>query len=268
MGDGPPRRAPRPPGDPGGDRPPRPIPWTPFGPGDHATPDLDLLQQRVAKVRLGLEGVQRELATMRDGHEPDADHPLAEVTRADGLWPYLLIRWKPGDVGKRPVTLADATEEAKWTLTGSPDVILTDAGPTDEPRIIERADIVELRRSGLGNLNAGADYDVWVHVWNLGRSHATGVRVRARLGKAQFNYPNAPDPPERFLGGTTLDLGDRLSDTAHRAVKVATFTSDNLGDDYWTMITVTAECLNDVANGDLTPGADRHTAHFQLEVSN
>lgn len=267
MGDKPPQRAPRPPGDPGGDRPPRPIPWTPFGPGDHAAPDPDLLLKRVAKVRLGLEGVQRELATMRDGRPPDNDHPLAEVTRADGLWPYLLIRWKPGDVGKRPLTIADLTEEAKWTGTNSPDVIVIDAGAIDLPRIVGRAGIQALG-TGRPSLIVGSTYDVWAHVWNLGRSHATGVRVRARLGPSPFNWPpGAPIQPERFLGGTTLDLGDRLSDTSHLAVKVATFTTDDLGDDYSSLLTVTAECLSDVANEDKSPNGDRHSGHYVLVVS-
>ena len=68
-------------------------------------------------------------------------------------------------------------------------------------------------------LRVGVPYDVWVHVWNLGQFQATGVRVSARL-----QAPGMPDP--QYLGGTTIDLGDRASDRAHAMVKAATFTAD------------------------------------------
>ena len=36
----------------------------------------------------------------------------------------------------------------------------------------------------------------------------------------------------------------------------------------WMMVTATAECLSDPATGDLRLGADRHSAHCVIEVTN
>ncbi len=67
-------------------------------------------------------------------------------------------------------------------------------------------------------------------------------------------------PSGTYVGGTLIDLGDRLSPTAHRVVKAATFTGGVDGDPQ-PMLVATAECLSDVASGDLGAGMDRHTAH-------
>lgn len=74
--------------------------------------------------------------------------------------------------------------------------------------------------------------------------------------------------PPVFLGGTTFDLGDRLSGRAHRMIKVASFTAPAgpLSDDYNATLIATADTLSDPSSGDLSLGADRHTAHLAVIV--
>lgn len=251
---GPPQ--PPPPGKPGGqDLPPPPV--SPFGPGDDSVLDTAKIQQQATATRTALRGVQDNLLRRRYGNsEP------REFTRMDGPWPFLLIRTYPGDVGSRPVQAADVPPTYSG-MKKSPDIIVTQAGPA-EPRIIDdRAGLSALKERELtADLGPGRAYDVWVHVWNLGRNQVSGVRVRVRLDHIVFKNVRAGG----FLGGTTLDLGDRLSEQAHRAVKVATFQPPFLGISiaYTMLLIATANCVSDPASGDLSPGADRHSAHHAL----
>ncbi|HZX55526.1 MAG TPA: hypothetical protein VFE86_12645, partial [Ilumatobacteraceae bacterium] len=103
-------------------------------------------------------------------------------------------------------------------------------------------------------------------VWNLGQGQASGVRVRVR--QFQPMPPDVPGPQETFLGGTAVNLGDRLSDRSHRVVKVATFTAPEV----WNIeqplhLVATADCISDPASGDLSPGADRHSARRDIYVT-
>ena len=253
-----------------GPRPPRPpfppIEWTPFGPGDNAAPDVATIEARAAKTRAALEKAQVELTGMRYGPGPDGTPPVVrEVTRADGLWPFLVIRTYPGDMGKRPFQPAD-TVTPYTTPVNSPDVIVTNQGPAGEPVVVERSGMAALKgRELFHDILVGMYCDVWVHVWNLGRFQATGVRVRARLGPSPYHYP--PQDPW-FLGGTTIDLSDREGDRAHLIVKVGSFQAYGPTIKQWMMVTATAECLSDPATGDLAPGADRHSAHCVINVTN
>ena len=262
-----PPRAPRPPGPPHppGGPPPPPVPSTPFGPGDNAVPDVSAITDAAAKIRLGLQATQLTLTGMRYGPGPDnTPPPVRDVTRADGLWPYLLIRAFPGDIGQRPLQ-PDDIPPGYESLALSPDILITPAGAPGPPVVIDRDGIAAVAEQGLAQLALNTAYDVWVHVWNLGRFQATGVRVRVRgrYGPLFLQGPGDPQPTVRFLGGIKLDLGDRLSGTAHRLAKAATFTT---GDEGYELIIATAECLTDVANGDLELGADRHSAHRFLKT--
>jgi hypothetical protein len=217
------------------------------------------IQQQATATRTALHGVRDNLLRLRYGNsEP------REFTRMDGPWPFLLIRTYPGDVGSRPVQAADVPA-AYSGMRKSPDIIVTQAGPADEPRIIDD-------RPGLNALKArelttslwpGSAYDVWVHVWNLGQNQVSGVRVRVRLDHINFKNVHAGG----FLGGTTLDLGDRLSEQAHRAVKVATFRPPFLGIEYTMLLIATADCVSDPASRDMSPGADRHSAHHEMRAA-
>ncbi len=70
-----------------------------------------------------------------------------------------------------------------------------------------------------------------------------------------------------FLGGANLDLGDRLSETAHLFVKAGTYAAGASGEDGFPMLLAIAECMTDVATGDRTPGMDRHVAHRRVSVN-
>ena len=238
--------------------------WDPFGPTDDATPDIRRILARAQKTRLSLHGAQVKLTGMRHGPGPDNTPPVVqEVSRTDGLWPYLLIRSYAGDTGTRPVDIDSLIDTDYWGSVYSPDIIMTPAGPPGEPSVVWREGIAELKSREQSIFSPEQVYDLWVHVWNLGRFQAAGVRIRARLlpVTGAFEALDWLNPPGRYLGGVQLDLGDRLSETAHLAAKVATFAADDPYL-YWEAVLIaTAETITDVATGDLSPGADRHTAH-------
>jgi hypothetical protein len=250
-------RRPVPPAEPGGQDPmplPRPRidplpppPAPPFGPDDDSVLDpakIAEIQQRAAATRTALRDVRDMLLRRRYGSSEPRN-----LTRMDGQWPFLLIRTYPGDVGHRPLPQDVQTRQ-------SPDIIVTAAGPATEPRIVDRSGIAALRAREVVKPLRGEALDVWVHVWNLGHSQATGIRVRVRL----FSVTHL-DFNGFFLGGSALDLGDRLSAEAHRAVKVVTFNApDYILATAFTVMAI-AECLSDPAVGPVTPGTDRHAAH-------
>jgi len=239
-----------------------PAPPTPFGPGDASVLDPDQVRLRSEKTREALRAARVELTRLRYGPGPDgADPAPREITRADGQWPFLLIRSYPGDVGRRPVPDADVPADFAGAKN-SPDIIVTPTGPAGEPGIVDRPGLEALKARELTTLAPGTAYDIWVHVWNLGQNQVTGIRVRVRLDRIVFKAIHAGG----YLGGAALDLGDRLSGQAHRAVKAATFIPPFLGIRYRMLLIATADCLSDPASGDLSPGADRHTAHHQLEA--
>lgn len=249
------------------ERPDNPDQPPPFGPDDHSELDARQLEGQLASARTALQSVQHKLTQMR--YRPGPDKRVAEVreiTRVDGQWPFLLIRSYPGDVGKRPVTPSDVAPN--WWIGTSPDIIVTEPGPPDRPKIVDRGpDMDALKSREQAVLRIGWTYDVWVHVWNLGQGPASGVRVRVRRqGASDDNVPGAPSA--EFLGGAVLDLGDRLSERAHRLVKATTFTLPTVdaqfyGDfDYFRgFLVATVDTLSDPSSGNLTLGADRHTAY-------
>lgn len=235
----------------------RPIPWTPFGPGDTtATPDPTEVDARAAKTRAALQKAQLELTRMRHGPGPDNTPPkVVETTRADGLWPFLLIRYDAGDTGARPLDpgiIADMDGGDFW----SPD-ILTTRGYTGTSVIVDREGFPELKKwDSHGGVTWGLEYDIWAHVWNLGQGPATGVRVRAFLTEVDV-----------CLGTAHVDLGDRLSDTCHRVVKIASYVPGTSGEGTVAPLVVVAECLTDVASGDRSNGMDRHCARTFLRAN-
>jgi hypothetical protein len=258
SGPRPPGRFPQPP-DPGGVVGPDPVPTpssTPFGPGDTSAPDVRRILQSAAKTRERLRRAQLALTRMKDGPGPDGTDPETRpVTRADGQWPFLLIRSQQGDTGERPLgpgTIAAINLGAH----DSPDIMFTPAAPATQPPVVDRVGYPALKARLTFVLEFGMTYDVWVHVWNLGQTRATGVRVRVYL-----------DTPLMYLGGAYLDLGDRLSDSAHLIVKAATYTAGAAGEDSFPMIYAVAECITDPASGDRSPGMDRHSGHRRITVS-
>lgn len=254
---------------PGPVRPPRPpfgpAPWTPFGPGDNATPDVKSIVGQAARTRAALEKAQVELTRLRHGPGPDGTPPqVRDVSRADGLWPFLLIRTFPGDAGARPIDVDWTPFGANWKFqtVNSPDILLATAGPPNEPSVIGRTEFLAMAAADRfiadANMVAGVDFDLWVHVWNLGRGPATGVRVRTWA-----QQPTDPAPGQ-YLGGASLNLGDRTSENAHRLVKVGKWNQMVEFITLW----ATVECMTDVSGGSTDAGRlqDRHTAARGLWV--
>lgn len=264
----PPRRPTFGPGDPGdpniGPRPrpfrpfpPRPIPWTPFGPGDTAAPDPAKVVAESQGIRAALEKAKLELTGMRHGPGPDGTPPVVrDLTRAEGLWPWVLVRQFAGDTGTRPLPAGQITD-INQRNERSPDILVTVADPAGADEVGRGGmDALVARAAAVTELFTTHPYDLWVHVWNLGRARATGVRIRAYLG---LNG--------RYVGGRQVDLADRDHDGSHRVVKVATFVPTFPPDDAFPLIAVVAESLSDVASGDRSPGMDRHVAHRGIYIS-
>ena len=258
-----PAPGPRPGPGPGPFRPP--IPWTPFGPGDTAAPDTPGILARVAKTRTALEAAQVKLTRLRHGPGPDGTDPrVRPVSRADGLWPFLVIRSYLGDVGARPIDTPSAPEIGHGEF-GSPDIVVTTIDPTDK-QVLGRDGVAALHSQNRIRkvMNYDTTYTIWVHVWNLGLAPAHGVRVRA------WGFANAPDgsftnsPPKVFLGGTEIDLGDRTSEDAHLLVRTGTWlVPAALGPRWGGGIQVVAESMSDVMEP-ANPLVDRHAAFIAI----
>jgi hypothetical protein len=216
------------------------------------------------KLRAKMLAARVELLARLDARQPASSddrtprRPVHELpptpSRADGLWPFLLIRSTLGDDGARPMLVPDH----------SPDILFTEV-PTPQPGAPD--DRVRGRNEHPGDTEyplTDRPYDVWVHVWNLGRTAAYGVRVRA------WAHGQHDPVPGLFLGGWQLDLGDRASKDSHVLVKIGRWTPNNWGYTVrgpqipgsvgFSWIYATAECITDVANGSFVPGQDRHTA--------
>jgi hypothetical protein len=255
-------------------RPPFPRPplriRTPFSPGDQSTlDDAEKLKIRNEaqnlKAKLEAELAALEKLRQGEGRPPassgDVEPPKpVRVTRADSLLPFLLIRSFVGDIGARPVSP---------TLTGSsPDIIVArpNTGLTYPKNILGRDDMADFRSQNTiivtkfdTSMRANPSFDIWVHVWNLGRAPAHGVRVLGRvLGS---NPPAGPGVTETFVGGRELDLGDRTSSTSHLMVKVGTWCVASY--DSIVEIQATAECILDAA-ANRDGSKDRHSAQTVL----
>ena len=74
----------------------------PFLPTDTSVLNIKRIEQQVAKRRQALLHAQTELTKLRYGPGPDnTPPPIRDVTRADGQWPFLLVRSVVGDTGAR-----------------------------------------------------------------------------------------------------------------------------------------------------------------------
>ncbi len=213
-----------------------------FGPDDNST--LDNKQQIIDtahKLRDELRDQYSKLEKMRYGdvreHVP--------VSRADGLWPFLLIRSFRGDIGARPIPAPRGS---------SPDILLTSGNPQYQRTIVGRDDVADFlsQHAIVKWLTMPVEVAVWVHVWNLGRAPAHGVRLRAWCSLPGVNY----------VGGREFDLGDRTSSTSHLLVKVGSFVIP--GGLNFLRVEAAAECMSDVAGALRDPARDRHRAVCNL----
>jgi hypothetical protein len=212
----------------------------------------EALKAKIEQTRLELEKRRRP---PRPPHGPDlppdaTPHERYVVNRADTLMPFLLLRSFAGDIGARPFDTAIFP-------SASPDIIVTrhlPAGSPPEPDVRgrEAARDPAFTRRIVQIIKRPATYDVWLHVWNLGRAPAFGVRLRV------WGLTISGQPHQGFLAGRSLDLGARDSETSHLLVKMGPWTTPSgpvAG------LLATAECITDVLTGayphDFT---DRHNA--------
>jgi hypothetical protein len=249
----------------------RPPPWTPFGPGDTVPLDAGKVQAEAQKLHDKVVQVREKLDRVRRGLDPDGPEGPDDryrlpvhTKRSEQLLPFLVIRTYPGDFGARPI---DPTKSP--TAYRSPDILTVTPLPAgaSEPDVRGRDQFdAAFQARIVDHPQENNQYDIWVHVWNLGRAPAYGVRVRA--------WAEDETPPGDFIGGRRIDLGDRNSPDSHRAVKVGSLLLTRRYSGLW----ANAECLLDVSSGttfealtspsfvpgqrDEDPFKDRHTAYF------
>jgi hypothetical protein len=261
----------------------RPVPFTK---ADTSKLHADVVVEKAELLRAKLLAARDTLETMRRARltpdnrtrRPDATsadlrrgpipvEPDRPPNRADSLLPFLLIRSYQGDIGARP-------NEDATTAFSSPDIIMATpraAGLPPEPTVRGRDGWPDSEFTSriVQYPGAGVLCDVWVHVWNLGRAPAYGVRVRAWA-------QGADGPPGRYIGGQRIDLGDRGSDASHRLVKVGAFEVG--GNDFG--IWAAAESIADISKGtshdaltrpdqwgtgvEMNPYDDRHVAFVEI----
>lgn len=216
-----------------------------FGPDDQSTLDnqkAKAISDKAEELKDKLSSQYKDLKKIRYG----AAHENVTLSRADGLWPFLLIRSFPGDVGARPII----RRYPDILNPSSPDILLASGNPQFQLTVVGRDDMAEFlsQMPIIKVLTMPVRVAVWVHVWNLGRAPAYGVRVRAWYSLPEVN----------FIGGREVDLGDRTSSTSHLLVKVGSFVIPGALNSL--SVNATAECMSDVAGADRFPGNDRHTA--------
>lgn len=171
--------------------------------------------------------------------------------RHDSFWPYLVIRAMPGDKGARPLWPPVATWE-------SPDLLLM---PAEVPGPFDRSQLV-------AQPVAGRSYRVFVHVWNLGRHPAIGVRVRAWWVQPGFFNPavSAQFPPT-MIGGAWVNLGDRTQPDCHQIVEIGTPWTVVQDNDAHECLLAAADCFGDPWSGSLDANGDRHVGQRNLTIA-
>jgi len=171
--------------------------------------------------------------------------------RQDAFWPYLVIRAVPGDKGARPLWPPTATWE-------SPDLLLMPAevtGPFDRSQLVAQP-------------VAGRSYRVFVHVWNLGRHPAIGVRVRAWwVQPGFFNPATSAQLPPTMIGGAWVNLGDRTQPDCHQIVEIGTPWTVVQDNDAHECLLAAADCFGDAWSGSLDSNGDRHVGQRNLTIA-
>ena len=157
-----------------------------------ATPDSNDSRRRAAKTRAVFEVAQVELTGMRYGPGPDGTPTVVEMTRADGLWPFLVIRTYPGDDGARPIQRPRSGDRARRRRVQRrhPRDARRPAGSRRSSA--ERAS--GRSRRGVGNADAGAAARRLGPCLEPRQMPATAIRVRVRLQPTDFWPSNWPDP--------------------------------------------------------------------------
>ncbi|HEY0378147.1 MAG TPA: hypothetical protein VGC87_14610 [Pyrinomonadaceae bacterium] len=165
--------------------------------------------------------------------------------RQDGLWPYLLIRAVPGDHGVRPLSVPF------WE---SPDIIIV-------PGVVSAYDGVSATLSP----QVGVPHTIFVHVWNLGRLLAVGVKLRVYWVNPSLSLDDPAHPPN-LIGSMYFDLPDRQNPDCHKLLRLpATWTPvmENGGHE---CLLAKVTCFADGAEPGLDARADRHVGQRNLHL--
>jgi hypothetical protein len=184
------------------------------------------------------ERVRRVRAWLGDHKRP---------SRQDGLWPYLLIRAYPGDTGIR--------QPAVPVFWESPDIRVYPGDVSDPSGATATLSPI-----------VGELHTIFVHVWNLGRLPAVGVQVRVWWANPSFSFDASSPEPPHFIGGATVNLGDRSRADCHALVRVGTWTpvDENGGHE---CLLARASSIADAAPDDFSASTNRHVGQRNLMLA-
>jgi hypothetical protein len=177
-------------------------------------------------------------------------------SRQDSFLPYLLVRCKPGDHGIRNPRPSNC-----W---GSPDIIIVQ-GDTNDPT------------GGTDTITYNVPHSIFVHVWNLGRLDAIGVKLSVYwadpgyFGNPMTGEVSTQDDPvyRHYIGGMYLNLPDRNQPGCHRIFKIPQLWTPLIGDYTYlegpSVLLAKVECITDVAKpGIFDASSDRHVGHKKI----
>jgi hypothetical protein len=178
-------------------------------------------------------------------------------SRRDAALPYLLVRgYAPGDRGVRPIPYPPIPF---WE---SPDIYLnlTNPGQAEgEPQGFDRSRLVE-------SPDDATAYRVFVHVWNLGRFPAYGVRVQVWWVDPGFFNPYNPADTRHYIGGAYVDLPDRSHPDCHRIVEIPTSWHVESNMPGHECLLAAVDCAADRWGGTLDADRDRHVAQHNVSI--
>ncbi len=165
--------------------------------------------------------------------------------RQDELWPYLLIRAVPGDHGVRPLAVPF------WE---SPDIIVV-------PGIVSAYDGVSATLSP----QVGVPHTIFVHVWNLGRLPAVGVKLRVYWVNPSLDL-NDPAHPPNLIGSMYFDLEDRQNPDCHKLLRLPAPWTPVMENNGHECLLAKVDCFADGAGPGFDARANRHVGQRNLHL--
>ena len=167
--------------------------------------------------------------------------------RQDGLWPYLLIRAVPGDHGVRPLTVPF------WE---SPDILVV-------PGIVQNYDGVSATLSP----QAGVPHTIFVHVWNLGRLPAIGIKLRVYWANPSFSFDDPAHPPQ-IISSIGLNLPDRQNPNCHQLIRLPAPWIPVIENGGHECLLAKVDCFADGGGQGFNANTNRHVGQRNLKLVN
>jgi hypothetical protein len=177
------------------------------------------------------------------------DRPAPD--RIQTLFPFLLVRAGPGDIGIRRPPL--------W-----PPIVCWES--CDIHLVSDGGGAFDFARTVI-NPVAGQTYRVFVHIWNLGRLLAFGARLRAWWVEPGF-FDGTPSAQHatHFIGGTYFELGDRDSARSHDIIEIPQTWTVQMNTAAHECLIVAVECATDPWDGNMQANTHRHVAQRNLTL--